>query len=388
VDYPDLDPAWEGEADYMVCQSGCSFTTIQAALDHIAGDELVIIELLEKIHTEAGIEITQNVLIRGQGQDQTILQASESTDSAPDRVFLVKKGASLVLSSLTIQHGKPAKFGDKGGGIRNFGDLVILQSQVRNNQANGGGGISNSGILTILDSTISDNLADGEAEPGLACGNGAGIQSGSGQLLIFNSTISRNQSIVTGRARGAGIHVGCSCQALIVNSTISNNRAARVDGGTYGGGHSHGGGIYVAGNLKLVHSTITGNHARGDGGGIYVGKHMDFINSVIVGNTGRRGNCVMGGTRQDGSKPEIGINLYNLVGGGGCQAEFSGEIRLGSLEDNGGWSETHALLPESPILDLIPAPYCILSVDQIGNPRPAAGDAAQMCDPGAVEFQP
>ena len=96
----------------------------------------------------------------------------------------------------------------------------------------------------------------------------------------------------------------------------------------------------------------------------------------------------MGGTRQDGSKPEIGINLYNFVGGGGCQAEFSGEPRLGSLEDNGGWSETHALLPESPILDLVPAPYCILSVDQIGNPRPAPGDAAQMCDPGAVEFQP
>lgn len=388
VDYPEVDPAWAEEADYTVCRSGCSFTTIQAALDHITGEELVIIELPEGIHTEAGIVVSQNVVIRGKGAARTIIQAHETPENAPDRVFLIDKGATVVLNSLTIQHGNPAVEKERGGGIRNLGNLLLIFSQVRNNQANGGGGISNSGDLVLLYSSIVDNLADGEAPPGLNCGNGAGIQSGSGTLRIFNSTISGNQSTVTGRARGGGIHVGCSCQALIVNSTISNNRAARTSGSDYKGGHSQGGGIYVAGSLQLVHTTITGNHANGDGGGIFVGKHLDYTNSLIAGNTGKRGNCVMGGARQDGSLPTIGTNLYNFVGGGGCGAAFSGDPGLGPLEDNGGRTKTHAPLPDSPILDLIPAPYCILTPDQIENPRPAPGDSPPMCEPGAVELQP
>lgn len=389
IDYPEMDPRWEGEADYTVCRSGCSFTTIQAALDSASAEELVIIELPEGVHTEAGIVVTGEVLIRGQGPELTVIQAAESLESAPDRVFLVKNGGSLVISSLTVQHGVPAELGDKGGGFRSFGDLTILDSRVQDNQANGGGGISSSGNLTIINSSIVDNLADGEAEPGLACGNGAGIQSGSGTLLIFDSTISGNQSTVTGRARGGGIHVGCSCQALIVNSTISNNRAARADGETYRGGHSHGGGIYLAGRLTLIHTTITGNHANGYGGGIFVDKQLDYLNSLIAGNTGKGGNCVLGGTRQDGTAPTIGTNLYNFVGGGGCEAAFSGEAGLGPLEYQGSGTEAHALLPGSEALDLIPEPYCVLRTDQIGNPRPASSAGAPlMCDPGSYELQP
>lgn len=384
VGYPEVDPIWEAEADFTVCRSGCSFSTIQSALDHITGEGLVILELPDGVHTEAGIVITQNVVIRGQGQDRTIIQAADSRDSAPDRVFLVNKGATVILSSLTIQHGKPAELGDKGGGIRNFGDLTIINSRVRNNQANGGGGISNSGNLTILNSSIVDNLADGEAPPGRGCGNGGGIQSGNGELQIFHSTISGNQSTVTGRARGGGIHVGCGCQALIVNSTISNNRAARQDGSDYKGGNSQGGGIFVAGYVQLIHTTITGNHANGDGGGIFVDKHLDYINTLIAGNTGKRGNCVVRGSTQQ----YIGTNLYNFVGGGGCGAAFSGDAGLGPLEDNGGWTETHALLPGSSALDLIPEIYCILAADQVGNPRPASSDSPPMCDPGAYELQP
>ena len=388
VQLPEPDPSWNAVADYTVCGFGCSFTTVQAALDASSGEDLMILELPEGVHTEAGIVVTGNVLIRGQGQDLTILQAADSTDNAPDRVFLVKKGGSLILSSLTVQHGKPAELGDKGGGIRNFGELTILNSRISDNQANGGGGISNSGDLTILNSTIANNLADGEAEPGLACGNGAGIQSGSGILLIVNSTISGNESTVTGRARGGGIHVGCSCQAVIVNSTISGNRAARKNGETYGGGHSHGGGIYVAGNLQLVHTTITDNHASGEGGGVYVIKHLDYVNSLIAENTGKRGNCVLGGPRQDGSLPTIGTNLYNFVAGGGCGAAFSGEAGLGSLEVLGERTATHPLLADSEALDLIPEIYCILPTDQVGNPRPASDGSIPMCDPGAYELQP
>jgi hypothetical protein len=173
---------------------------------------------------------------------------------------------------------------------------------------------------------------------------------------------------------------------VIVNSTISGNKATSKRGGDYGHGHSHGGGIYVAGKLLLVNSTITNNHASGDGGGVLVGKHLDYINTIIAGNTGKRGNCALIADDQIDLDQLIGTNLYNLVAGGGCGAVFTEDPLLGSLENNGGLTGTHALAADSPVIDLIPLEFCPVSYDQRGEPR-AAGESA-LCDLGAFEWQP
>ena len=56
---------------------------------------------------------------------------------------------------------------------------------------------------------------------------------------------------------------------------------------------------------------------------------------------------------------------------------------LGPLQDNGGPTETHALLPGSPALDQIPAVDCEVTEDQRGVARPQ-GPA---CDVGAFELE-
>jgi hypothetical protein len=80
-------------------------------------------------------------------------------------------------------------------------------------------------------------------------------------------------------------------------------------------------------------------------------------------------------------------NGHNLDGDGTCglgePTDLPGtDPLLGPLADNGGPSETHALLPGSPAIDAGP-PTCE-ATDQRGVPRPQ--EAA--CDIGAYERQP
>ena len=375
-------------ASHTVCASGCAFRTIQAAIDSTETGSGAIIEIRDLVHTEAGIVIHKDVTIRGLGVGETIVQAGESPEEAPDRVFLIERDTTAILESMTIQHGNPAVQKENGGGIRNFGSLTIRNCVIRSNIANGGGGISNSGDLTIVNSTLKGNTADGGGALGLECGNGGGIQCGSGVLLVLNSTISGNQGGVKGRARGGGIMVGCNCQAVIVNSTISNNRASREGGRTFPHGNSYGGGIYVAGELQLINSTISGNYATERGSGIFVRGRLDFRNTIIANNSGKGDDCEIS-RREDGDDIGIGTNLYNLVEDGACAPQFKGDPMLGSLTDNGGLTETNALRIGSIAIDAIPAAYCPLSVDQRGEERPAPyGLEPLFCDIGAFEFQP
>ena len=61
-----------------------------------------------------------------------------------------------------------------------------------------------------------------------------------------------------------------------------------------------------------------------------------------------------------------------------------GQLNLGPLQDNGGPTMTHALLPGSVAIDVIPADMCEVDEDQRGEPRPGG----VTCDVGAFEVQP
>jgi hypothetical protein len=378
----------EREPDLTVCAAGCDYVSIQIAINHASREALAIIEIRDPIHTEAGIVIDRNVVLRGLGMGETVLQSHQSLDESPDRVILVQKDLNVTIQGMTIQHGDPAIENDKGGGIRNFGNLIIEDCLITGNQANGGGGISNTGDLAVINSVVNDNLADGVASPGHECGNGGGIHSGSGTLFILNSTISGNQGGYKGRARGGGVFVGCSSEAVIINTTISKNRASRTGGRDYGGGDSLGGGIYSVGNLQLIHVTITENRASGGGAGIFVGKHLDYINTIIAGNSGK-GNCYLIDPLPEGIIEPIGTNFYNLVTGGRCGAVYQDDPLLGNLTDLGGSMEVHPLLSGSPAIDLVPAEFCLLEFDQLGNKRIGMSESKDsFCDLGAVEYQP
>jgi hypothetical protein len=65
-------------------------------------------------------------------------------------------------------------------------------------------------------------------------------------------------------------------------------------------------------------------------------------------------------------------------------------LNLAPLDDNGGPTETHALLPGSGAIDVIPEAECLdaegelLTIDQRGEPGPGG----TMCDVGSFERQP
>ena len=237
-----------------------------------------------------------------------------------------------------------------GGGIWNSGVATIAGSTVNGNVAGHGGGIENIGTLAITGSTVNNNTAAGQV-PHFEWGEGGGIDS-SNPVTITNTTLNGNYAFIQGGAlNGNGV---------VTNSTISGNQS-HLGGGIYGyltvtnstistnssNFAGEGGGVFGGGTIR--HCTIAGNNADNRGGGIVV------YGSIVIGNTilktGTSGaNIVI----SSGTVTSNGYNISNDNGGGfltGPGDQINTEPILGPLQDNGGPTFTHALLPGSPAID-------------------------------------
>jgi hypothetical protein len=125
----------------------------------------------------------------------------------------------------------------------------------------------------------------------------------------------------------------------IVNSTISGNSAGTSGGGIYNS----------ASSLNVANSTITGNSA-GSGGGIYNQQGQPFISNTIL-NAGASGENIF---NDGGTVTSFGYNVSSDDGGGyltGPGDQINTDPLLGPLQNNGGSTFTHALLPGSPAID-------------------------------------
>src|SRR5262249_4298068 len=161
---------------WTVCASGCAYTTIQAAINAAttaAGD---VIAMRDPVHTEAGIAVTKDLSIEGQGAGSTVVQAATAPGIATDRVFTIAPAATVTIQPLTLRHGVTSQF-PAGGGVLNEGTLTLLNSTV---SGNAGGGLANSygSTMTLMNSTVSGNAGGGLANVGT--------------LTLTNSTISGN----------------------------------------------------------------------------------------------------------------------------------------------------------------------------------------------------
>ena len=144
----------------------------------------------------------------------------------------------------------------------------------------------------------------------------------------------------------------------VTNSTISGNNAAGKGGGIANG---------MTTALTIVNSTIRGNIAGITGGGIsHEGVSATLTNTIVAGNSA---------TDCDGAVVSFG---NNLDGDGTCNLVVPSDLPgtnplLGPLANNGGPTQTHALVPGSPAIDAgddgdAPA------TDQRGSPRLGASD--------------
>jgi hypothetical protein len=303
----------------------------------------------------------------------------------------IYNSGTLTVSDSTLSGNSSTGFACYGGGISNGGTLTISNSTLSSNSAEYGGGISNNGPLTVSNSTLSGNSTNG--------GRGGGIYN-VGTLTVSNSTLSGNSASYS----GGGIE-NDSGTLTVSNSTLSRNSADNYGGGIYNNGPltvsdstlsgnsgGDGGGIYNYGTLTVSDSTLSGNSAGQNGGGIYTtgGTHPVTLTNVtltanrcgvsslggglyvptgapVLHNTLIAGNFrgATGTTADDVYGRLDASGDYNLIGDGtgltglsdGVNGNLVGSAAapidplLGPLQDNGGPTQTHALLAGSPAID-------------------------------------
>jgi len=190
--------------------------------------------------------------------------------------------------------------------------------------ASDGGGIENSGTLTITHSTLSGN----HAETGGAVAN-------TGSVTIVDSTLAGNGAT----ASGGGVANGTGGGATVISSTFSDNSAPT------------GAGVANLGTGSVsLHGTIVARSTGADCSGVV---------SDGGSNIDDDGTCVSGGEGSIKDSPSL-------------------DGDLGALGENGGPTETIALLPGSPAIDQVPVGDCP-ATDQRGATRTAP------CDIGAYD---
>ena len=287
--------------------------------------------------------------------------------------------------------------GHDGGGINStFGDLTLKSSSsVRENKAgNDGGGIDSFySTVQLTDSTVSSNQAGGD---------GGGIDIYGGSVALTNSTLSANQAAEDGGGMDPDQSV-----VTFMNSTIAGNSAGYAGGALlmYGGAITltnttvsgneatdSGGGLFATGvdaSMTVIHSTITGNTANVSGGGLFntTGATVNLTHTLISGNTATTsGNEIYNkageivntdnGNLFGDSSESTAQALAGLVAGSGdltatndgTQPTALASILNLTLADNGGGTQTHALVSSSPAIDAAGATGP--STDQRGVARP------------------
>jgi hypothetical protein len=326
--------------------------------------------------------------------DSTVTRNSATTDSGSAHAGGIHNMSpgSMTLINSTVSDNTALSY---GGVFNNGGDLTLRNSIVSGNTAGtgSGGGIAyrggHDGTTTLIDSVVSDNSA---------AWNGGGIDAYDGIYTIENSTVSNNHA---GNI-GGGICSVVDAEFTITNSTISDNTAVKRGGGirSFGGpvtitnstlsGNSatQGGGIDNCAPLTLAHVTLYGNTAS-EGSNLFVANNVRSVtqitNSLIAGGIGGP-NCADYGTNN------IVDAGYNLDDDNTCNLTSltslpnTNPLLDDVLANNGGLTETHALLEGSPAIDWIPSGIngCggSITTDQRGIVRPQ-GDG---CDIGAYEL--
>ena len=340
----------------VLCNSDCS---LREAIDVAStGDTISFAPSLtgQTIYLTSSLLIDKDLTIDGSSLDSHIQISGDTGNNGTGdvRVFSVGSGVTVTLNSLIITKGMIS--GADGGGIYNSGTLTVTNSTLSGNTADRGGGIYNNtgstlhvtnssilnntthndgggiynfgGILTLTDTTISDNVS--------ANFGGGGIAN-TGTLNITNNTISHNST--TGYGGGGIVNSGT---LTVKNSTIANNASNNVVG--------DGGGILNVNTATIINSTFSGNSAIGKGGGIYNSGTINLVNTILA-------NSTSGGDCYNYSSDSITTNINNLIEINGLSGHKCGtptltsDPNLGPLADNGGSTQTIALLPNSPAIN-------------------------------------
>ncbi|MFK8115043.1 MAG: LamG-like jellyroll fold domain-containing protein, partial [Rubripirellula sp.] len=265
-----------------------------------------------------------------------------------------------------------------GGGIFSDGDdsvLNVRRSQIAFNRVDRlGGGIASEGTTSISNSTIRGNTSNDE-------GGGIVINlrtaPDDSDSFIRNSTISNNSAA----DEGGGIRIVGSPTAIleVSNSTIWGNTAA-IGGGVHVG-------VTPNGDINRFEFNTIAKNVAGFGAGMSVDGNLNTLKSNIIGDNA--------GTDLMVDRGSIGISFNNIIES--TNASFSSLNQVGvdpmlegTLQNNGGPTQTAKLLAGSPAIDA--SLFSERLVDQRGFPvidqEQLGGSGDDASDIGAYELEP
>jgi len=238
--------------------------------------------------------------------------------------------------------------------ISSHADVTILDSEFTNNTAQDEASaiyVNSSGKLTLKNSKLLNNTAisDGTIyfsgstnstiENNLFANNSA-LSGGAIYTQLGNATLNIKKNLFynnfASSASGGGGALYFWITQIPTSITIENNTFYQNTAANVGGAIRF---LTPGGSVLLNNNTLsnnTANRAGGNGGGnIYLVGNIGQMYNNIIANNGGGHDCVLPGS---GST----IGDHNLVEDGSaiCKPFITGDPNLGSLADNGGFTQT------------------------------------------------
>jgi len=258
----------------------------------------------------------------------------------------ISSGVTLTISNATFAHYHNGFVMRAGGGA----SLTVSNATFDHNTASGfAAAIYGEGAnVTVNNSRFFRNMATGSG--------GAITLVGGGTLNVSRSTFAFNRA-----GLGGAIYANQG-PTTIDNSTFYGNTAS-----------SSGGAVYTINPARISNSTFSSNPSPT--GTIF---NAQVVSSIIYDAQASQSPCTITGTS----------NIQWPAVTPLCGAGFRfADPKLASLSNNGGFTETIALLRGSAAIDSSTAACVPGSVDQRGSFRPRDGDrnGSALCDVGAYE---
>lgn len=335
---------------------------------------------LDNINITGGSAFNGGGLIANNNSVVTINHSSVTDNTASNRAggIYARMSSNLTVKNSTIS-GNTA-ISAAGAYARYSGLLAVENSIISNNSATDGAGLAvRLSTATILDSTIKNNSSSGNS-------GGIAILE-SAVLTLERSTVSNN----TATSNGGGIGTSQSILTLI-NSTLSGNSSTNTAGAVY----------VNRSTVTLISSTVSGNSSTRQGGALNIDSRSSahLSNSIIAGNqaanyseiystgTVTSSHSVFGDSSHTTAQaqPNVVTSETDIIAFSDGPEPKALTAILSPLGNNGGTTQTHALVQNSPAIDNGDSAVCasspVLNLDQRSKSR-LIGDA---CDIGSFEY--
>ena len=192
---------------------------------------------------------------------------------------------------------------------------------------------------------------------------GANSGAGAGGAVFAEGNLVLENTLIHDNIAGGGIAIAADT-VTITNSTISGTKLDAPSSFDF---------PVVSATLSVVTNSTIAHNEWGGVGSTFGNARVIIRNSVISNNGGK--NCVLLSTT---TLVREGANVSDDDTCGGPTEIIIADPKLGALADNGGPTNTYALLAGSPAINT--GAGCTLQVDQRYAPRDAK------CDLGAYEF--